>query len=169
MWDNPFALSNAGVYEKMKRRLSDQYIQHYFARDTYATSGLNGIKSSYVCSPYLSLVHSPSIRSILTKIRIGNIPKLFKYETNERKCPLCLTKEDEIIIHVFLKCRSLISIRNAFDTDMEYIIHNYGRMTDKEKILLILDLKTERIKNQNNSSDFITKVTSYLKSIYIHA
>ena len=73
LWENPNLVSGAILYQKLKLRLTDQFIQSWFntLASTDSLSVINTLKRTYGFSDYLTRVHSPQVRNTFTKLRFN--------------------------------------------------------------------------------------------------
>ena len=168
VWGEHSTITPSCLYNLLKQRLTDQYIQTWIMDNRNKTSPLSLIKQTYDYSKYLSYIRSPEIRSIFTKMRINN--NIMFNNSNQYNdqltCPMCSTNIVDVAQHALLECSKTLVTREAFSTSTRQIVKHYNMLSLKDKLLLILDLKVDLLINKSHEEDFITKVTSYIKYIY---
>ena len=173
VWDDPNSISSAILYNSLKRRLTDQYIQSWFADYTITCrqSLLKDLKKAYVFSTYLSVIKYPKVRSIFTKLRINNsVLRCSRWDAANTEtsltCPLCSSGIRENIQHFLFQCSSSKTLRESFMAEMNNYIDNFASLPDEVKLFTILNLDSDRIKNKSRIDDFVCTISRYIKSVY---
>ena len=107
VWENLCSVSTLYLYKVIKQRLSDQYMQNWFTNNPFKRNGLERIKSKYERSTYFKYIESPNIRSIVTKLRIGNSilrsSVHLNTECESSFCPMC-SRNVETLKHFIMEC-----------------------------------------------------------------
>ncbi len=173
IWQNAHHISSNQLYMSLKRRLHDQYMQTWF--DTISKHSihveLKYMKSIYGRSPYLSIIKSPNIRSVFTKLRINN--SILKSSCrnkieSELICPACNKCVIESTKHFLLECSRYANIRNVFHDKLKVLVRNYNYLSITDKMIIILDLNVEKLtkKDDIHIQEFQNIVISFVKEIY---
>ncbi len=171
IWDNPSAISNSKLYQTITLRMQDQYMQSWFSRISQNKNHyiLKLIKDTYTCSPYLALLRSPNIRSIFTKLRINNstLRSSMKFNvTDGYNCPVCNENVLEDANHFLCICPKYNSLRDTFFQKMKKLVRNFSSMSDKDRLILVLDLKIDCVIKNSDKDEFVNLVATFIKSIY---
>ena len=161
-WLNPTCVTSSHLYKAIKKRLEDQYIQHWFGRVNKSSflCTLNSLKNYYSCSKYLKVVESHNIRSILTKLRINN--SKLKQDEN---CNNCDGNPPNTVEHLLLLCSKTTHLRTQLvgqlDRHTPYI--SFSKLPTREKMRLLLDLSTQW---DHDTAIIIDPIVKYIKASY---
>jgi hypothetical protein len=154
IWDDPNSVSNKFIYNALKRKLTDQYIQSWFADNTHRQYIFKDSKHSYEYSSYLSVIQSSQIRSIFTKLRINNSILRCSYRNTENSCPMCAGVA-ETIQHLLLECQQLVPFMARMNTYIYYVTSR----SPEVKLSILLNLDSTRLANKSLEGDFISIIS----------
>ncbi len=169
VWNDLYSVSTNYLYQLIKCRLSDQYIQTWFANDPYKSIGIDGLKSQYICSNYLSHILSPNIRSMITKLRVNNsVLRTSGYTHIDNICPECNSNAIESVNHFLLDCPKSKNIRNIFLKKVKSLILNYNCLSKQELLCIILDADIDRVKDKSLIKEFLSNISNFIKNIYMN-
>ena len=152
-----------------KQRLYDQYMQCWQSNleQSKRFTVLNQLKCTFNKSTYLSIIKSPSIRNIFTRLRIDmNMLQTCKTKTlqNNLNCPYC-THSVETVSHFILYCSHYSLQREALLGTLNENVFNFRNLCEKEKLKVILDLDTNKI--TKNVSCTISAILKYVSKSYL--
>ena len=115
-------------------------------------------------------MESPNIKSILTKLRIGNSVLLADSLRNsdDKSYPLCEMGVHETVQHFICECPCYLGNRNSLFHTLNKYINNFESLPIETKILIILDLKHELVYDKANINNFTVAVCKFIKDLYTH-
>ena len=173
MWENPYIVSTAIIYNKFQLRLNDQFIQTWFNKASTSPnlSVINLMKTSYEFSDYLNKVKSPKMRTIYTKLRFNE--RLIKNSLHANdphyKCPMCNTNETESVQHFLLYCPHYNVHRDKLLGIFSRKSSKFNILSPCDKIRVLLNLQTELLSikkdTDHDENDVYCAIISFIKDI----
>jgi hypothetical protein len=167
---SPTSVSNNLVYCRVKRRLQDKHIQTWFngISSNPKLTLLDTLKQTYESSSYLKVLQSPVMKSIFTKIRIGNSIlncHNFDSETRDLSCPMCDLSVPESVSHFILVCPKYEVERALFLEQIGKLITFFYALTIVDKLKIILDLQLFKFPDSSHVK-IINTIVQYIKKIH---
>ena len=68
--------------------------------------------------------------------------------------------------HILLKCPKTQEIRTCFQSEIKNLVKNCQYLSEKEKLVLVLDLRTEQVYANVKTNILFDIVASHLKSMH---
>ena len=171
IWENIKQLDKNYVKHKIIQRLNDQYLQKYNDYVKQSNTDKSFViekcveNEMYNMRNYISIVRSPLVRNILTRLRI-DCNKLqdskfrhFRFKsTTSDMCPDCLMKDS--VSHLLFHCQQqkIMSIRKGFyDWYYKENSAHFDLLPENQKIKFLLNVEGDS-----------ETICSFIKRIYLN-
>ncbi len=175
IWNNVSNLKGSYVKSKIDQRLRDQYNQYYMSyrgenSDRSYMVNVCDQNDIYLKKQYLSVVMSPHVRSVITKLRI-DANKLnecrfrhYRKKSETSTCTHCGIPET--VKHRLLICGkgNLVNIRNTLLDHLRSSIPN--RLLESQDSLLGIMLNVNPKCKQENLHDVTGQICTFIKKAY---